>query len=233
MSRLGKQYLDAFGCRTWKEAYAKASTALDVPEASFKNLRDEFDPYVSNVRKGWHGRPVRTNRQAVLEELAEVSDAAVLELVSRSLERDTTAIDEVIDLVMEPPKRAHNVAERLLTGRMAEEFFMLSSREIVDIDPSQLRDVRQLACGFDFGVSPRPEIAIEVKGLRRASGGILFTDREWSEAHLRRSNYLLIVVGNLEGTPRARVFEDPVSKLEATCQYVKTASAVWRSHAEV
>ena len=233
MSRLGKAYLETFGHPTWRAAYEQASQVLKVPPTSFKNLRDEFDPYVSSTRRGWHARPMRQNRQAVLEELCEVGEQALLELVRRSLARDLKSIDEVIDLVLEPPKRVHNVAERLLTGRMAEEYFLATSQEIVDVPSEMVRDVRQLACGYDFGVALQPDIAIEVKGLKGESGGILFTDREWTEANVRRVNYWVVIVGNLATMPRARVFKDPLANLDAKCDYVKTATAVWRVHAQV
>lgn len=86
MSRLDRDYLSATKSRSWKEAFAKAGEALEIQAASFKNLRDEFDP-VFGHRKGWHGRPMRPDRFATMNELAELSDAALIELVMRALAR--------------------------------------------------------------------------------------------------------------------------------------------------
>lgn len=52
---------------------------------------------------------------------------------------------------------------------------------------------------------------LEVKGIKQMRGGVMFTDREWSEATARRSDYWLIVVGNLEANPIARLIPDPTA----------------------
>ncbi len=153
MSRLGRRYLQAFHYRTWQDAYMEASSILGAPPASFKNLRDEFDPFLSTERRGLLGRDIRPNWQAVIGDLAIVCDPGLLELVRRSIAADTQSMDEVIDLVLEPPKRIYNVAERLLTGRLAEDYFLSNSQSILNIDRDGLSDCRQLACGFDFGAS--------------------------------------------------------------------------------
>src|SRR5438552_358595 len=85
MSRLDKRYLAARECSTWRDAYSQAASALSESPASFKNLRDEFDPVHANPRAGWHHRPLRKNRQRVLDELREISEEALLELVDRIL----------------------------------------------------------------------------------------------------------------------------------------------------
>ncbi len=97
----------------------------------------------------------------MLDELQDVSDDALLELVSRILGRDEETIAEAIDSLAVVTKIAHNVAERLLTGRRAEEFFLAHSASLVGIEPSYVLDYRQAARGFDFGVQGKPEIAIE------------------------------------------------------------------------
>src|SRR4051794_5247166 len=96
MSRLDADYLAARRCSTWKQAFQEASDALDVRSASFKNLRDEFDPIHGNERRGWHQRALRPNRQRVLGELCEVSDEALLELVSRIMSREEAETAEAI-----------------------------------------------------------------------------------------------------------------------------------------
>jgi hypothetical protein len=229
MSRLDSQYLAARQSTTWQQVYEEAANALSLPLASFKNLRDEFDPLHSNVRRGWHNRPLRSNRQRVLEELREVSDEALSELVARILNRDEEATAEAIDSLAVVTHVAYNVAERLLTGRRAEDFFLANSLELVKVDPCDILDLRQEARGFDFGVQRKPEWAIEVKGLKRSKGEIQFTDREWTEAGRRGQNYWLVVVGNLNGDPLARIIQDPHGILSSRCIFQKTVSVAWRS----
>ncbi len=229
MSRLDKAYLEAQRLKGWKEAFRRAGEALDVAPASIKNLRDEFDPVHGNARRGWKDRPMRSNRQRVMGELCEVSDAALLEMIDRILAHDPEAMKEVVAPLCKPADRIHNVAERLRTGRLAEAFFMENSQRIADVHASLILDHRNLARGYDFGIHKRADIAIEVKGIKQMRGGVTFTDREWSEATARRKDYWLIVVGNLEADPIARLFPDPTASLEAKCQYQTTIAASWRA----
>ncbi len=90
MSRLDRQYLRAFGHRSWKAAFADAGAGLAVAPSSLKNLRDEFDPVHGNSRRGWHARPLRKSRQRVLAELCEghlYESAPVTYFSSRGVER--------------------------------------------------------------------------------------------------------------------------------------------------
>ncbi len=233
MSRLDRKYLEQRGLRTWSAAFDEAARGLSTRPASFKNLRDEFDPVHGNSRAGWHRRPLRPNRQRVLLDLKDVSDDALMALVDRIVARDQEAINEAIDSLAEVPRVAHNVAERLLTGRRAEEYFVQHSESLVGIRPEQLLDRRQLACGYDFGVRRRAEVAIEVKGLKPAAGDVLFTDREWTEASMRLDNYWLVVVGNLDSAPRGRVIRNPQRAIRATCSHQLSITAVWRARVSI
>ncbi|MGI8857089.1 MAG: DUF3883 domain-containing protein [Thermomicrobiales bacterium] len=236
MSRLDEEYLRARQYTTWQQAYKEAATALSRLPTSFKNLRDEFDPVHPNKRVGWHRnnpQPLRPNRQRVLDELQDVSDDALLELVARILRREEDAIAEAIDSLGVVTKVAYNVAERLLTGRRAEEFFLAHSARLVGIETSHILDYRQAARGFDFGILDKPEYAIEVKGIKQKRGDIQFTDREWTEARYRGENYLLAIVGNLVAEPVARIIPNPYTALFATCSYRTSIAAVWRSTVSV
>ncbi len=229
MSRLDKQYLASRGFTTWEQAFTEASNALSKPPRTFDNLRDEFDPVHRNPRKGWHQRPLRPNRQKVLDELKEVSDDALLELVDRILRRDHEATVEAIDSLATINRIACNVAERLLTGRRAEEYFLTHSASLIQVDPINLLDLRNNACGYDFGVRYQPERAIEVKGIQTHKGAIQFTDREWTEAKIRLSNYWLVVVGNLASSPSARVIHNPYENLSVRSTYRRSISVEWHS----
>lgn len=195
MSRLDRSYLAVRHYNRWEQAFSEAANALFAPPATFKNLRDEFDPVHPNSRTGWHQRSLRQSRQRVLDELKDVTDDALMELVDRILKREEAAVAEAIDSLAVVTNVAHNVAERLLTGRRAEQYFLQECFPLVQVPFQQIRDCRQLACGFDFGVQERPEWAIEVKGMKQPKGEILFTDREWFEAKIRQDNYWLVVVG--------------------------------------
>jgi hypothetical protein len=233
MSRLDIGYLRFRKAQTWRQVFEEAARALSVPSSSIKNLRDEFDPIHSNRRQGWHQRSLRPNRQRILEDLKDVSDDALMALVDRVIARDEEATAEAVDSMVAGPRVAQNVAERLLTGRRAEDYFLSHSESLIGIKPAELLDRRQSACGYDFGVLQRPELGIEVKGLKPVMGEVLFTDREWTEAKYRLDNYWLVVVGNLGATPQGRVLRNPYHVLRATCSYQVTVAAVWRSKVSV
>ncbi len=234
MSRLDTGYLAAREFKTWEQAFAEAAKSLAKPPRTFDNLRDEFDPVHSNPRRGWHQRILRPNRQRVLDELKDVSDDALLELVERILKRDENEIVEAIDALAVVNRVAHNVAERLLTGRRAEEYFLQHSHALVQVFNNNILDLRNTACGFDFGVKDKPEWAIEVKGLKETRGGILFTDREWTEAKLRKNNYWLVVVGNLKAdSPTPRLIRDPYNALAIQSRYRQSLVVEWHSSIDV
>jgi hypothetical protein len=233
MSRLDNEYIRWRNVRSWREAYDEASRALSVVSLSFRNLRDEFDPFHGNKRVGWHKRTIPPSRQRVLDDLKEVSDDALKALVDSIIIRDEEATAEAVDSLAAVPRTAQNIAERLLTGRRAEEFFIENCEALVGIRQSELADHRQLACGFDFGVARLPKLGIEVKGLKHIKGEILFTDREWTEAGYRRDNYWLVVIGNLDSAPRGKVVSDPYRALKVSCSYQVTVAANWRSRVSV
>lgn len=228
MSRMDADYLHALGFATWRAAFNQAASALSVPPNSIKNLRDEFDPAFANTRVGRVDRPIRPNRQSMIEEMATVDDAGLLEIVRRILGRDEDAIVEALDALAPAPRIVANVAERLLTGRRAEEYFLAHCAALTGIDPADIVDKRQDAAGYDFGVQGFPHLAFEVKGLKTVTGGIQFTDREWVEAERRRTNYALVVVGNLRAEPDAKVFADPFGSVPVNRAVQTSVSVVWR-----
>ncbi|MEX2169269.1 MAG: DUF3883 domain-containing protein [Pirellulales bacterium] len=233
MSRLDEEYMRYRKLGSWQAAYEEAALALSVRSLSFRNLRDEFDPFHSNKRLGWHKRPIMPSRQKVLEDFKDVSDDALKALVDRIILRDLEATAEAIDSLAVVPSTAHNVAERLLTGRKAEEYFLDHCEPLIGIKGSELLDHRQLACGFDFSVRHLPQLAIEVKGMKRVKGESLFTDREWTEANFRGKDYWLVVIGNLESAPQGKVVHNPYDVLETKCSYQVTVAASWRSRFSV
>lgn len=233
MSKLDRSYLERLRHGTWRKAFEEAGLALELPPATFKNLRDEFDPVHANPRRGWHKRTLRASRQRVLDELREVSDDALAELVVRILRRDDEPVVEAIESLSVVTRVAHNVAERLLTGRRAEEYFLQNCKRLVGVTRGQVLDLREAAQGYDFGVQSRPEWAIEVKGMKLLQGSIQFTDREWTEAGLRKSHYWVVIIGGLATQPQGEVVTDPHWNIQALCRFQKTVCAVWQARVAI
>lgn len=233
MSRLDDVYLASRGASSWTDAFREATQALNRPPNTFKNLRDEFDPFFKNARQGWHKRSMRPARQRVMDELEDVSNAALLALVDRILANDESVVAEAVDSMAVKTKIAYNVAERLLTGRTAENYFLEHCQRLVNLDPRLIVDLRNAAAGYDFGSAANPSLAYEIKGLKQTRGVIQFTDCEWAQAEVRAEEYFLVVVGNLDTVPVPRVFRNPRASLTASCSYQTSVSAVWRSTVSV
>ena len=228
MSRLDREYLVNRGFATWNDAFANAAEVLSVKATSVKLLRDEFDPFFPNPRKGWHKRELFPSRHRILSELAEVSDDGLFAIVERILHRDHEAVIDAIDSLSDVSRTSASVAERLLTGRRAEDFFLDNSDAIVSLSRDELVDARLLASGYDFGVLSDPDRVFEVKGLKGPSGNLLFTDREWSEARTRNQAYCLVVIANLAETPVARLVANPRRALTAHSECRTTVAVSWR-----
>lgn len=227
MSRLDQQFLREFGFRSWHTAFKEVSQRLHILPASVKNLRDEFDPVHGNSRRGWHKRSMRKDRQRVLGEFCDASDAAVLEVARRILAHDHGAIDSLVRSLTTDRQTVDNVAERLRTGRLAEDHFRAHSDSICGVPPDRLVDVRNEACGFDFAVSGRPRLALEVKGMKELRGPVMFTDHEWRQASMRGPSYWLVVIGGIESRPRARVIRGPVGTVAARLTIRRSVVQAW------
>lgn len=230
MSRLDAGFLKRFSYKSWREAFKDTGASLGVRPASMKNLRDEFDPIHPNSRMGWHKRPLRRNRQRVLGEFCEASDEALSELVSRLLRGDKE-VEELVTVPMATNRaRVENVAERLRTGRLAEEYFLANAGRICGFPPSELVDYRLEARGYDFGVTHQSRLAIEVKGLKLMRGDILFTDHEWQQAIRRQGDYWLVVVGSIGRHPRGMLIKHPSACMKVVSLVRQSTVLSWRAN---
>ncbi|MBC8143119.1 MAG: DUF3883 domain-containing protein [Armatimonadetes bacterium] len=234
MSRLDKRYLTHFGYVSWTEAFTKAGVALNVKSSSVSNLRDEFDPYMDNPRQGWHQRPMYANRQRVLDEMASVSDAALFAIVEDILNARLAPVAEALETLAVVTGRTANAAERLLTGRRAERFFLENCTHILGVQRADITDMRDAMCGYDFGLHSDVGQAIEIKGIKAARGKILFTDNEWRTAALRENAYRLIVVANLQTElPIAKVWANPYSTIPATMRIETRIVGTWEAQVDL
>jgi len=215
MSRLDTSYLLEFGHKDWKTAYIFAGECLGLPPTSFKQLRDEFDPLHPNARKGWRNRPMRPSRTAIFGMCATMDSATLLELLKQILSTDSPKNQHQSDLPLLPSPSGKvpdtGFAKRIATGLEAEQWFVDNSLEIVHQHCDLLLDCRNLGCGFDFGSATDSSLAFEIKGIRKPKGEVLLTEREWSEASIRKRNYHLVVIGLYGKEPIAKVYTNPVN----------------------
>lgn len=235
LSRFDKKGFQALGFRTWGEAYSGVGTALKVPSATIKHMRDSFDPYCSAVRQGWHQRPVLRSRVQVMEAYADLSGNALFEIAQDILSGRDNSSQIYIAPIAVVGKKDINIldenlafAARLRTGEIAEEFFRSRYPSLSRFAGMKLEDTRKLGTGFDFRLhGPDTTHAVEVKGIVGRSGSIAFTDKEWSVANYLKSDYILALVRSLESKPVLELTIDPAASLTVIRRSIETVSVYW------
>lgn len=61
------------GYRRFSEAFNDIALLLNQKPSTIKNMRDEFDPYFDNGRKGWHQRSLCSSRKKIFDRYANIS----------------------------------------------------------------------------------------------------------------------------------------------------------------
>ncbi|HJP82476.1 MAG TPA: DUF3883 domain-containing protein [Fimbriimonadaceae bacterium] len=229
MSRLDADYIRARGLSSWKNAYAEASTALNCKATSIKLLRDEFDPLFPNSRSGWHKRDVRPEIKRTFEEIAILEEDLHLELVNAVLGGKQEEIAPVV-AVIDPEETPAAVAQRLRTGRLAEEWFMVEGHKSVQQASRGIIDHRLDALGYDFKTLGNTNYAIEVKGLAGVQGNILITAKERSVAQEMGDYYLLAVITQISESPRLHIVKNPAQSIELIPSTTVVQTKAWKSN---
>lgn len=85
LSRCDRKAVKALGYRNFNEAFQKIGDMINENPNNIKNMRDEFDPYFDNGRRGWYQRQLRASRQKVFDELQNYSDEELESIVKKLL----------------------------------------------------------------------------------------------------------------------------------------------------
>ncbi len=237
LSRFDRKGVRALGYESTAQAFVEVGEKVGVKPATVKHMRDSFDPYCSQVRVGWYQRKILPSRANVIQAYNEMSETTMAEVVQEILAGNPqnvqlyTApianVDEARDALL---AEDNPFANRLRTGEKAEQFFMDQFSSLPDFAGSVLDDTRKLGIGFDFRVNfPGAYRAVEVKGVREASGFISFTDKEWSVAHLLQNDYVLALVRSLDDAPRLDLITNPSLCLKARMRTVEFVSVCWNA----
>lgn len=73
LSRFDKNALKELGYVRFNAAFEDLGKKLQQKPATLKNMRDEFDPYFDNGRKGWYQKPLVGTRKEIFEKYADTS----------------------------------------------------------------------------------------------------------------------------------------------------------------
>lgn len=221
LSKFDKQALQNLGFKSYSEAFETTAKILGVKRNYVKFRRDEFDP-VHPWRKGWV-RPMDKRIIKSIEALQDLEEPDLREIVQQILNnpeyRSSDEVKQITSLFSEDGHEKLEVGKFILrapTGRKAEEYFIEhfeKHRKPVD---GSLIDCRDLGTGYDFRIEAGDKnYFVEVKGISDFSGGVLFTNKEWSTARSEGDSYFLCVVSNLNENAEISFIKNPFEKLNA------------------
>jgi hypothetical protein len=230
LSRFDEVAYRRFPRTTQAEVHDYLAERIGVPASSVKLWRDEFDPIHPNSRKGWHKRRMAPSRVRMAEMLGSVSEAGVYRLLDDCLVNPETDVVELLQQAETTVDETdHGESTRGVTGARAEELFIGWFEGGNSIFHGALRDCRLLQCGYDFEAQYADQKAfIEIKGLKRETGGVLLTDKEWNIANETGDQYFIVLVRSVElESPQIEVFRNPAATHEPRQNVTTVIQVSW------
>lgn len=210
LSRYDKKALASLGFNGFMEAYNIMGYSLGIPPLSIRGYRDEFDPYFPNPRKGWHNRQLRDYCRVIMDKTSKLTFEEFRGIINSYFYSKYVDIKDIKQ--HETQIRKHKfLYNRLITGKAAEEYFVLNYNKISPFQNYSLKDTTYMGCGFDFKLSLETNnYYIEVKGINEKQGNILMTDKEYAMADFLLDKYCLFVVSNFKEKPFHQLFFNPL-----------------------
>jgi hypothetical protein len=213
LSKYDSAGVRSLGFDSFAEAFNVIGYALGSKPASIKNYRDEFDPFFPNRRKGWHKRQIRAYCLRVLEEYKSLDLESFTGLIKSFAGYDENVWSEVRGKE-EPTHTESHFAKRLITGLAAEQYFESVHASVPEFSAHTLENTTRLGCGYDFRLRldrSKDFLAVEVKGMKERTGGLLFTPKEYEVARTLKDRFFLFVVKNFQESPFHEIFQNPLA----------------------
>jgi hypothetical protein len=213
LSKYNSVGLKRLGFETFKEAFNIIGYGLCQKPASIKNYRDEFDPLLSNTRRGWHKRPRREYCLKILKEYQRLDVSTFASLIQSFVGYD----ENLLSMERLPRKKTDGGAQfvkRLVTGLAAGNYFEAVQKTLTEFRECSVENTTRLGCGYDFRVSPAPPakfFVVEVKGLAERSGSISMTPKEFDVASTLENRFFLFVVKNFREVPYHEMYQNPLN----------------------
>jgi hypothetical protein len=219
LSKYDKYGLKNLGFKNDADAFGTTAGILGIKKNYVKFRRDEFDP-IHPWRKGWQ-RPMDNRIIKSIEALQDLEEPDLREIVLGILHdekyRNSEELKQITSLFSESKKGKVTVGRFVLrapTGKAAEEYFQKHYSENKKPVDGKLIDCRDLGVGYDFRIeSTTARYFVEVKGLSEFTGGLLFTNKEWTIAKEHGENYFLCLVSNLNEKAEIVFIQNPANKL--------------------
>lgn len=210
LSRFDKDAVKSLGFTGPYEAFNVLGYSIGIAPNSIKGYRDEFDPYFPNPRKGRHKRALRGYCKDIMDKAAELDFNGFQRLIN------SFVLDEYVDIKdikrdnIKTKERKFSES-RMLTGKAAENYFVLNYQNISPFQKYTLTDTTNKGCGFDYKLSlDGSNFYVEVKGINERQGSILMTELEYDRAEKLLEHYCLFVVSNFKKSPIHQMFFNPL-----------------------
>jgi hypothetical protein len=197
---------------------------------TLKNRQDLFNPLVRQTKVGWWQNGDRyLHRKTLLDSLFGQLDAVSYgTLIDHYLQSYFPIPGETPKPIIPILKSKFRQLQE--TGSEAEHFFMNCFRSVAEFKDGVLDDARLFGDGYDFQMTlPSSYVLVEVKGVRGKTGGIRLTSNEFSKAQEFKDDYCLVVVSQLESTPRISVLFDPLQQVLLTKQTIAAEEVFYTS----
>ena len=121
-----------------------------------------------------------------------------------------------------------------ITGSEAEHYFLGNYKTIGTFAEADIADARLFGDGYDFQLSLLTQYYLaEVKGLRKNTGNIRMTQKEYQKASEYSEDYVLVVVSNLDDIPKMTTIFNPVHEIAFEKQTISTEQIVYRSSIQI
>lgn len=222
LSKYNDRALNRLGFRTYTNAFEECGRLLAVKPNYVKFRRDEFDPIFS-WRKGWRNRPISKRVASIYAVLDDISESDMYTIVVDILygreKLDLKLIFESIESQKKDNNKQSKFVPRVITGKLAENFFEENYNSNNTLPKGILKDCRDNGCGYDYEILCDDGIVyfVEVKGIADSNGGILFTSKEWCVASEKGDLYYLCIVRNVNSpTPTIQYILNPAKSLSPT-----------------
>lgn len=189
---------------------------LAKTEKAVSNRMDSFDPYFENGRRGWFQRNQREHVKLYIDSLFGNEDVhGYANIVKLYIKDFNSNIDIATDIIS--PTQKSRFKQLQETGKEAEFYFQNNYQQIPIFVNGLIEDARLWGDGYDFQIQCNSEYLLaEVKGLRTEKGSIRMTQNEYKKAVEYKNNYVLVVVSNLQDTPKLSYIENPSQVISLT-----------------
>jgi hypothetical protein len=233
LARFDVEAYQNLGYGNQSETHEKIGNYLSVNPHTVKNWRDEFDPLFGH-RAGWYQRPMSPSRVRVVQALESLDEPQVLEIVKDILlgkvNNDEEELRQLLNVVTvdDNKEKDFKFVLRAPTGRQAEEYFINYFNENKKPIDGKIIDCRDFGVGYDFKIESLDRMTyVEVKGLSDFSGGVLFTNKEWTVAKAEGDNYFLCIISNLRIKPEIVFIQNPSQRFNAKKSLYTSIQIQW------